>query len=79
MKFELDQLVYYIENNKVHSAKVIARMKVENLHPDWNSTKAQREAFTPFGSEGVFYSTCHNIYPENLLFASREELAQSLL
>lgn len=78
MKFELDQLVYYIEHNKMHSAKILARMQVDNLHPDWNSTVEQKSTFTPFGVAGIFYATCHGIYPESRIYASRKEAAESL-
>lgn len=78
MKHELGSLIYYMKDNKVHSAKVLARTVVENAHNDWTSTNAQKDTFTPFGAAGRYYATCHGIFTEDEVFASRDELAKSL-
>lgn len=78
MKYELDQLIYYLRDNKVHGAPVLARMKVENLHSDWACTNAQKQVFTPFGEAGVFYGTCHGIIKEEDAYASKKELSSAL-
>jgi hypothetical protein len=78
--YDLDQVVFYLLENRVHSANIISRMCVENnMHEDKACTKEQREFFTAFGKSRVEYSTCHGIFEESLLFDSRESLAYSLL
>jgi hypothetical protein len=77
-EFSLDQLIYYMEDSKVHSAPCTARMCVQNLHEDWASNDVQKEAWTPFGPAGVYYSTCHGIIHEDRVFGSKAELLDSL-
>lgn len=78
MKYELDQIIFYIMNNVVHNAPVLSRICVENLHDDWISNKEQKEAFTPFGSSGIKYSTCHGVIEARHAFSSVDELLESL-
>ena len=78
MKYELDQIVFYIADNKICGAPILARMYVDNLHEDFAHTKEQRELFTPFGLSGVFYATCHGIIQEDNVFASKSELLDSI-
>jgi hypothetical protein len=79
MKFELGQVVWYIENNVVHSAQVVARQFVENLHNDWDSTKVQQETWQPFGEQRTKYATVDGVYNEDQLFASRKELGEFIM
>jgi hypothetical protein len=79
MKYELGQTIYYLRNNTVHSAPILARICIENLHNDWTSTTAQMLLFVPFGLAGVNYATCHGMVKEQEAFATKEELAESLL
>ena len=78
-KFALDQVVYVILNNRVHSAPVLSRMLVENQRPDWNATPEQREFWQRFGVAGVKYATCHGEFHEEELFDSREALASAII
>ncbi len=78
MKYELGQLVYYMINNRIHSARINTRMIVENAHDDWCSTDKQKEAWQPYGISRVMYSTCHGEMPEEAVFASHEDLTNSL-
>lgn len=78
MRYELEQLIHFMRDNKPHSAPVLSRMQVENLHQDWAHTKEQKGLFMPFGETGIFYSTCHGPINENEAFASREELLSML-
>jgi hypothetical protein len=78
MKYNLNQIIWYIKDNRVHSAKILARMTVENAHPDWAHTEQQKETFTPFGEERRVYSTTHGTVLEHQAFASKEELLASL-
>lgn len=77
MKYALKQVVFCILDNKVHSAPALARTAVENLY-GWESTRAQRETFMPFGNSGKYYATCHGVFPEEQLSASKEDLLRSL-
>ena len=78
-KFLLEQTVYYMQDNRVHSAQIFARHCVENLKEDYAVTKAQAELFTPFGPAGVFYATCHGTFNERDVYGSKEELAAALV
>ena len=78
MKYELGQLIYYMQDNKVHSAPVLARKQVENAK-DYNELGTEDMAFAaPWGTAGIWYKTCHGIIDQNDAFASREELLESL-
>ena len=79
MKFEIGQLVWYIEDNRVHSAEVVSRQFVENLHDDWDSTPEQQETWQPFGGERTKYATVDGVYDEYQLFASRKELGEFIM
>jgi hypothetical protein len=76
MKYELNQVIYYVRDNKVHSAPVLSRMQVENLHKA--STPEQKAIFTPFGENDVFYGTCHGVFDEAEVFPSRDALISFL-
>jgi hypothetical protein len=78
-KFDLDQTVYLILDNRVHSAPVLSRMLVENHHPKWDATKEQAQFFKRFGNCRVMYSTCHGEFSEQELFDSRQALASAIL
>jgi hypothetical protein len=78
MKFELDQLIYYFRNNKIHSAPVLCRVCVENLHDDWAHTEQQKYTWQHFGPSGVRYYTCHGEIAESAAFGSKQELIDSL-
>jgi hypothetical protein len=77
MKYKLEQTIWYMKGNKPHSAKVLSFKTVEALHTD-ASTPEQKEIFTPFGSTGTFYGTCHGVFEECDCFASKDELLKSL-
>lgn len=79
MKFELEQTVYYLLENKLHSACVLARHRVENAKEDYACTKQQAELFTPFGPGGTYYATCHGQFREEQVFGTKEELAAALI
>lgn len=77
--FELGQTIYYIREDRIHSAPVLARMCVENEHDDWASTEAQKALFTPFGPSDVIYATCHGLISNRHAFGSRQDLIDSLI
>jgi hypothetical protein len=78
-KFELDQLIYYILDDHIHSAPILARMIVENTHDDWARTDKQKRLFTPLGKSRELYATCHSLVRGDEAFASRQDLVNSLL
>ena len=78
MKYELDQLIYYMEKNRVHSAKVVARQAVESVKTYDEMTTEDMSFYAPWGKPGVWYKTCHGEYKEEDVFASKEELLASL-
>lgn len=77
-KYELDQLIYYLMDNKICSAPVLSRASIQNKHDDWNSTDEQKSTFTPFGKSGIFYGTCHGIVNEEDAFPNKDELKEIL-
>lgn len=78
MKYNLQQTIYYLLDNKVHSAPVLSIMEVRNDKEDLAYTKEQKELFTPFGKQGIKYATTHGIFPEEKVFDSKENLLKSL-
>ena len=74
IKFELGQTIYYMSDNKMHSAPVLARMIVENRD---NGTMFgnQAEMFQPFGEARVVYGTCHGLVNDDEVFESAVALA----
>jgi len=73
-KYSLDKLVYYLQENKLHSAKILSRIKVENLYDDKHT-----EMYNQFKCNGIFYATCHGIFEEERIFNSKEELAKYII
>ena len=78
-KFNLEQLVFYLVDNRIHSAPITSRMVVENSHDDWACTNEQKAAWQPFGPSAVKYATCHGTFGENQIFESREALSKNLV
>lgn len=78
-KFALGQVVFYIENNRTHSAAIFSRMCVENLHDDWACTKEEKATWQAFGESCVKYVTIHGTYLESQLFDSLVNLTDRLL
>ena len=79
-KFEIGQVIFYLMENRVHSAQVVSRVKVEN-QKDADKiahTPEQISFYKPFGDEVEKYSTCHGIIDGAKAFNSKEELLASL-
>lgn len=77
-KFELNQLIFYVRNDRIHSAPVLSRMIVENAHENWVANKEQSELFTTFGPAQEVYATCHGSVFADAAYASRQELIDTL-
>ncbi len=76
-KFDLEQVVWYVEGGIPHSATIQSRMCVENAHDDWVCTREQEDLYQKFGVSIVKYRTVHGIYAEDKLFDSRLALMKS--
>lgn len=75
----IDQTIFYMMDNKVHSAPVLSRLIVENKHPDkFASNEDQKRLFLRFGNARESYSTTHGEISAELAFATKEELLASL-
>ena len=74
MKYGLDQVIHYMRDNRPHSAPVLARMQVDNLHDDFASTPEQKAIFTPFGPSRAVYATCHGLVLEDDAHPSKASL-----
>lgn len=79
MAFEPGETIFYMRESRPHSAAVLARLTVENLHDDWADTKEQTALFRPFGPARVQYSTCHGFVDEREAFATKDALLSSLV
>lgn len=77
--FELGDTIYYIRENKLHSARIWTRMMVENAHDDRAHTKEQKDTWQHFGPSRVAYVTCHGVVMEDEAHESAEALAQALI
>ena len=77
-KFELDQLVFFLKDNRFHSAPVLSRKYVDNQHEDWDSTPEQQHSFKRFGDGGIIYATINGEHQEGDLYASKIELVNEL-
>ena len=74
-KYELDQTVWYIKEDRVHSGPVLSRKYVDNKFPkDLRCTDEQEYSFGKFKMEGIWYATIHGIFTENQLASSKKEL-----
>lgn len=72
-KYNLNDLVHYQKSGKYHSARILSRMCVENVHDNWSTTAAQRAAFQKFGRARIVYATIHGEFSEPELFPTAEE------
>jgi len=78
-KYKLQQVIYYMQDNKVHSAKVLSRKYVDNVFPkEKRYTKEQEQFFAQLGNEGIMYATCHGFFREDEVFGRLKELKASL-
>ena len=78
MKYHLDQLIWYMMDNQVHSAPVLSRMQVENLHDGWAHAEEQKETWQAFGPSGRSYTTAHGTINEEDAAGTKQELLDTL-
>jgi hypothetical protein len=77
--FNIEQFIYYIRNDRIHSAPVLAHVIVENAKEDWLGQIASEKLLTPFGKSREAYATCHGFVPVEDAFASKQDLINSLI
>jgi len=75
---KIGELAFYMMDNRLHSATIVAKMIVENEHEDWVNTFEQKKLWMPFGKAGTFYATTHGIIEEGKIFPTKEELLKNL-
>lgn len=75
----IGQTIYYLQNDKLHSAPILSKLIVENDKEDYASTKEQKEIFTPFGKTRITYATCHGEIDDSKTFETPEALFAYLL
>ena len=78
-KFEVGQLVYFIYDNRLHSNTISTRVIVENEHNDWDATDVQKNLYTPCGKSRIDYYIQGQVFSEDKLYATKEELADKLI
>lgn len=76
-KYKIGQLVFYMKNNLVHSARILSCAHSENSDID-TVTATQKEFFKRFGPNCTVYSTCHGEFQEKDIFPTKEDLFESL-
>lgn len=69
LKFELEELVFYISLNKVRSGTILARAYVDGIN-------SQTAKFV--GTEKTVYKTPHGIFTEEEIFSTKDALLKSL-
>lgn len=77
--FATGQKIYYLRNDKLHSAPILSKMIVENAHEDFASNSLQKEIFTRFGNARIVYATCHGEIDDSDAFETPEALFAHLL
>ena len=71
--------IFYIRQNRLHSAPILSKVVVENLHEEQASTEQQKDIFTHYGLEGTKFYTCHGEVQENEAYETPEALFLGLL
>ena len=68
-KYELEQKVFYLRNNRIHSAPILARKYIDNIQHE----------HLKFKDPCIEYETCHATFNEDVLFKSKSDLVKQLL
>lgn len=79
LKFEIGQIVYYLNDNKICSGMITTIVIVENIGGEQHLTNEQEKNFLPAGKTRLEYYILKEEFNENELFDSRESLVQFLL
>jgi len=76
--FELGQKIWYIKNDRVHSAPVLSRMTVENMNEGMAHTKDQKMLYMPFGYTGTYYNTVHGVVSGQEVYGSKADIIKAV-
>ena len=76
-EFQLEETVFYMKDNRVHSAPVLSRICVDNKFKDISNAE-QSEAFHKFGESKIDYATIHGVFTEDQIFHFKQDLLDSL-
>jgi len=80
MKFKCNDIIFYMLNNKVHSAPILSTLTVKNSENHASGyNKEQLKFFRRFGEDRTQYATCHGIVNDVDAFISKEALVMELL
>lgn len=71
-KYEIGQLVWYIKNNCIHSAKVVAR-SITEVDPEFEKCRANNSWHAK-----LLYVTIHGAWDEEQLYRSVDDLLYAL-
>lgn len=71
--------IFYLRENRLHSAPILSKVVVENLHEDWACTPEQEDIFTHYGPGGTRFYTCHGEVNETEAYETPEALFLGLL
>lgn len=74
MRFQVNQIIYYLLDNKVQSAPVRSRIKVEND----SAFESAKDSILVFGQTRIKYATKHGIFGEEEVAISKAELLTML-
>lgn len=74
-------LIYYLRENRVHSAPIITSQVVA-CQPNAERTACtpeQKDFYLAFGAPGITYRTCHGLVSHGEAYLSKEALAGALI
>lgn len=75
MKYELDQVVHYMRDNKPHNAPILARLLIKPVVLVYGADARGRSRAEPgLDAVSVYYETCHGLVGEEEAFASRADM-----
>ena len=78
IKYKLNEMVFYMRKNKIHSANITSIKCISNLYQEHVKNAEQEKAFMPYGKQCTLYHTCHGDIIESDIYRTREELLESL-
>jgi hypothetical protein len=70
-KYEIEQIVWYLKDNKPHSAPILSRRYV-----DHDRSVVNQQDFGSFGRSCIDYETIHAVFPQSKCFENRTELSK---
>ena len=78
LMFELNQRVFYMCENRIHTGEVRSRVHIDN-RPDDNMTDSDSCYWQPFGQQAIRYGTIHGVFDQDQLLGTQEALLEDLM